>query len=95
MGGHGALVIGMRNPDLFSSISAFAPICNPSNSPWGRDKAFKFYLGEDHKEQWAIYDATKLGETYHGPYRKVLVDQVSSFRFFEVEGIHKRLSTKF
>ncbi|MFQ5983618.1 MAG: S-formylglutathione hydrolase, partial [Woeseiaceae bacterium] len=46
MGGHGALTIGIKNPDTFRSISAFAPICNPMNCPWGR-KAFSNYLGAD------------------------------------------------
>jgi S-formylglutathione hydrolase len=58
MGGHGALVCYLRNPGKYRSVSAFAPICNPSESPWGR-KAFSHYLGEDRKE-WARYDATML-----------------------------------
>ncbi|WP_333609179.1 S-formylglutathione hydrolase [Arsukibacterium sp.] len=58
MGGHGALVIGLRNPERYRSISAFSPICNPINSPWGI-KAFSGYLGDD-QSQWARYDATML-----------------------------------
>src|SRR3954447_5530628 len=58
MGGHGALVLGMRNPDIYKSISAFAPISAPSQVPWGQ-KAFTGYLGED-KSQWAQYDATEI-----------------------------------
>lgn len=58
MGGHGALVIGMRNPERYRSISAFSPICNPVNSPWGI-KAFSGYLGDD-KSQWVHYDASVL-----------------------------------
>jgi len=58
MGGHGALVLGMRNPDIYKSISAFAPISAPSQVPWGQ-KAFTGYLGEDRK-QWAQYDATEI-----------------------------------
>ena len=77
MGGHGAIVIGLRNPELFSSISAFAPICNPCNSPWGRDKTFKNYLGEENKDKWATYDSSELSKTYDGPARQILVDQVS------------------
>ena len=50
MGGHGALVLGLRNPERYCSISAFAPICNPSAVPWGI-KAFSGYLGED-REAW-------------------------------------------
>src|ERR1700754_5121363 len=58
MGGHGALVLGMRNPGIYKSISAFAPISAPSQVPWGQ-KAFTGYLGED-KSQWAQYDATEI-----------------------------------
>ena len=46
MGGHGALTIGLKNPDIYRSISAFAPICNPINCPWGK-KALRNYLGDD------------------------------------------------
>ncbi len=45
MGGHGALVLALRNPDVYKSVSAFSPICNPVNVPWGI-KAFTGYLGE-------------------------------------------------
>lgn len=55
MGGHGALLIGLRNSQRFSSISAFAPIVNPSETPWGI-KAFSAYLGED-RASWAQYDS--------------------------------------
>lgn len=58
MGGHGALVIGLRNSDRYRSISAFSPISNPINCPWGQ-KAFKAYLGED-KQAWKQYDACEL-----------------------------------
>ncbi len=58
MGGHGALVLGLRNPELYRSISAFAPICAPSNAPWG-ELAFTEYLGND-PSQWAQYDASFL-----------------------------------
>lgn len=58
MGGHGALVLGLRNPERFRAISAFAPIANPSEVPWGQ-KAFGNYLGSDRKA-WAAYDATEL-----------------------------------
>ena len=46
MGGHGALTIALKNPGVYKSASAFAPICNPVNCPWG-EKAFTGYLGED------------------------------------------------
>ena len=58
MGGHGALTIAMSLPDRFTSVSAFAPICNPTESDWGR-KQFTAYLGED-TAQWAKHDATLL-----------------------------------
>ncbi|MGE0719758.1 MAG: S-formylglutathione hydrolase, partial [Alphaproteobacteria bacterium] len=58
MGGHGALVSALRNPDRFRSVSAFAPIAAPMRCPWG-EKAFSGYLGAD-RTQWAAYDATEL-----------------------------------
>ena len=58
MGGHGALVLGLRNPERFTSISAFSPICNPISCPWG-EKAFSAYLGAD-RTSWEEYDATVL-----------------------------------
>lgn len=58
MGGHGALMIGLKNPDRFKAISAFAPISNPSQVPWGQ-KAFTAYLGSD-ETSWQAWDATDL-----------------------------------
>ena len=58
MGGHGALICYLKNPGKYLSVSAFAPICNPSNAPWGR-KAFTHYLGED-RDEWARWDAAVL-----------------------------------
>ncbi|MCL1140621.1 S-formylglutathione hydrolase [Shewanella pneumatophori] len=58
MGGHGALVIAMRNPEAYQSVSAFSPITNPVNCPWGK-KAFTAYLGRD-MTTWAEYDASLL-----------------------------------
>ena len=58
MGGHGALMIGLKNPEEYQSISAFSPIVNPVNCPWGV-KAFSAYLGND-KENWKEYDSTEL-----------------------------------
>ncbi|MEO0444199.1 MAG: S-formylglutathione hydrolase [Pseudomonadota bacterium] len=60
MGGHGALIIALKNPHAFVSASAFAPICNPIDSPWA-DKIFSRYLGAD-KALWEEYDATVLIE---------------------------------
>ena len=58
MGGHGALTIAMKNPERYSSMSAFSPINNPMDCPWGQ-KAFTAYLGKD-KETWRDYDASEL-----------------------------------
>ncbi len=58
MGGHGALVIGLRNPERYECISAFAPICAPMQSPWGQ-KAFQNYLGSE-QSLWQRYDASCL-----------------------------------
>jgi S-formylglutathione hydrolase len=58
MGGHGALVIALRNPGRYRSVSAFSPIVAPSQVPWG-EKAFGAYLGDD-RATWAAHDATAL-----------------------------------
>ncbi|KNH09819.1 S-formylglutathione hydrolase [Candidatus Burkholderia brachyanthoides] len=58
MGGHGALVLALRNPDIYRSVSAFAPIAAPPHCPWG-EKAFSGYLGDD-REVWKQYDASEL-----------------------------------
>ena len=58
MGGHGALTIGLKNPERYRSISAFAPIAAPMQCPWGQ-KAFSGYLGAD-REPWRAYDACEL-----------------------------------
>ncbi|MAD15693.1 MAG: S-formylglutathione hydrolase [Alteromonadaceae bacterium] len=58
MGGHGALTIAMRNPERYTSVSAFSPISNPLNCPWG-EKAFSAYLGND-RATWREYDASEL-----------------------------------
>lgn len=58
MGGHGALMIALRNPGMFKSVSAFSPICNPMQVPWGQ-KAFSNYLGDD-TETWREYDSCEL-----------------------------------
>ncbi|SAI18765.1 esterase [Bordetella ansorpii] len=74
MGGHGALVLALRNPGKFRSVSAFAPIAAPSQCPWGH-KAFGGYLGED-RAQWAAYDATELMKGMKAPFPAgILVDQ--------------------
>ncbi len=78
MGGHGALTIAMRYPDRFTSVSAFAPICNPTDSDWGR-KQFTAYLGED-EEVWASHDSTLLMHAagFDGP---ILIDTGTNDQF--------------
>ncbi|MGI8560982.1 MAG: S-formylglutathione hydrolase [Luteimonas sp.] len=61
MGGHGALVVALRNPGRYRSVSAFSPIVAPSRVPWG-EKAFSAYLGDD-REAWKAYDAVELVAT--------------------------------
>lgn len=78
MGGHGALVMALRNPGRFTSVSAFAPIVNPSNCPWGQ-KAFNGYLG-DKRELWAQYDACALIAAGAEP-QPLLIDQGESDNF--------------
>lgn len=78
MGGHGALVLGLRNPDLYRSISAFAPICAASKSPWGI-KAFTEYLGDD-RTLWTHYDANELLKTTQVK-TPILVDQGTEDEF--------------
>jgi S-formylglutathione hydrolase len=58
MGGHGALIVALKNPGRYRSVSAFSPIVAPSQAPWG-EKAFATYLGED-REAWKAWDATAL-----------------------------------
>lgn len=72
MGGHGALVLGLRDPGRYASVSAFAPIVAPSQVPWGH-KAFGAYLGDD-RGAWAEWDATSLvARSQHR--RPILIDQ--------------------
>ena len=72
MGGHGALSIALKNPQRYRSVSAFSPICSPSNCPWGI-KALSNYIGDD-KNAWKAYDSAELvrNAERHLP---VLVDQ--------------------
>lgn len=81
MGGHGALTLAMRLPGRFASVSAFAPIANPSASDWGR-KQFTAYLGED-QAQWAAHDASLLMQE-SGFRGEVLVDQGNRDQFLEL-----------
>lgn len=77
MGGHGALTLFLRNPGKYKSVSAFAPISNPINCPWGQ-KAFGGYLGEENKETWKEHDASELVKGWKGKEVDVLIDVVCS-----------------
>ncbi|KAH9361855.1 hypothetical protein HPB48_003736 [Haemaphysalis longicornis] len=88
MGGHGALVCALKNPGMYKSVSAFAPICNPTNCPWGT-KAFSNYLGED-KEAWEEYDATCLVQKYKGPPLWFLIDQLPAVKEVVLSGLNAR-----
>lgn len=83
MGGHGALTLGLNNPKLFESVSAFSPIVNPSECPWGQ-KAFNGYLGSDQKT-WQRYDATVLIKNGAKHAHKILIDQGSGDDFLARE----------
>ena len=81
MGGHGALTIALIHPERFRSVSAFAPIANPTASDWGR-KQFTAYLGTD-EAKWAPHDATLLMRKrgFDGP---ILIDQGTSDQFLDL-----------
>jgi len=83
MGGHGALTLALRHPDLFKSVSAFAPICSPTRCDWGR-KAFSAYLGDD-EAAWRGHDAALLLEAgaAKGRFDDILVDQGLADSFLE------------
>lgn len=83
MGGHGALVIALREGAEYASASAFAPVVAPSSVPWGA-RAFQSYLGPD-RERWKDYDATELvkrGRRFAG---ELLIDQGTADKFLEVQ----------
>jgi S-formylglutathione hydrolase len=82
MGGHGALVIALRNPQRYSSVSAFSPICQPSACAWG-EKAFSSYLGDD-RSSWAAYDASSLLQQMPCPL-PLLVDQGLADQFYPAQ----------
>lgn len=80
MGGHGALTIAMTRPDTYRSVSALAPIANPTRTGMGR-KQFAAYLGHD-PDRWSLHDSTVLMRTkgYPGP---ILIDQGEADPFLE------------
>lgn len=78
MGGHGALTIALKNPDIYKSVSAFAPISAPMQCPWGQ-KAFTGYLGTD-EASWIEYDAAELVKNGHKT-SHILIDQGKADQF--------------
>lgn len=78
MGGHGALVCAIRNPQLYKSVSAFAPIVAPMQCPWGQ-KTLSRYLG-NNQENWRLYDASELIKQL-GYHSQILIDQGTSDQF--------------
>ena len=90
MGGHGALTLALRHPGLFKSLSAFAPICAPTQCPWGH-KAFTGYLGAD-QSRWIEHDATVLMQNQPvAPYPAgILIDQGLADKFL-AEQLHPHL----
>ena len=80
MGGHGALVLALKNPEFYTSVSAFAPIVSPTQVPWGH-KALGAYLG-DNQAAWAEYDTVRLIED-GARIRSLLVDQGLADNFYE------------
>ena len=82
MGGHGALVLALRNPKLFRSVSAFAPVAAPMRCPWG-EKAFTGYLGAD-QSSWGSYDASDLMARARAPFPQgILIDQGLADKFLD------------
>jgi len=81
MGGHGALICALKNPKLFRSVSAFAPICNPVQCSWGK-KAFSGYLGTD-LSAWLAYDSCNLAQNYSGPPIELFIDQGDHDQFYK------------
>ncbi|CAN7211469.1 S-formylglutathione hydrolase [Caballeronia sp. LjRoot34] len=89
MGGHGALVLALKNPDIYKSVSAFAPIAAPSQCPWGV-KAFSGYLGED-RETWKQYDASELVKNATSKFAAgILIDQGLADNFLAAQ-LHPEL----
>jgi len=82
MGGHGALVVALRNPGRYRSVSAFSPIVAPAGVPWG-EKAFSAYLGDD-REAWTRYDASELVKSA-AEKLPILIDQGEADEFLDTQ----------
>lgn len=83
MGGHGALVCALKQPDQYLSVSAFAPIAAPTQCPWGK-KAFTNYLGTD-TELWKQWDASEIVGTTKATYDDILIDQGTEDEFLSAQ----------
>ena len=81
MGGHGALSIALKNSERYSSVSAFSPIANPINCPWGQ-KALSGYLGENQQD-WQQYDSSELMKNFTAKPIPALVDQGDADHFLQ------------
>lgn len=79
MGGHGALICALKNPEAYRSVSAFAPICNPAECGWGKG-CFSAYLGND-VTHWLVYDATQLIKS-GASVSDILIDQGTADEFY-------------
>jgi len=82
MGGHGALTMALKNPDRYQSVSAFSPICAPSQCPWG-EKALLNYLG-NNREAWSEYDSCKLLASVP-PRLSLFIDQGGDDEFLQTQ----------
>lgn len=73
MGGHGALILALNNPEQYQSVSTFSPICAPMQCTWGQN-AFRGYLGDD-KQDWQLYDACEIIKQKGWSHKQILIDQ--------------------
>ncbi len=89
MGGHGALTLALKHPERYTSVSAFSPIVNPTQVPWG-EKAFTAYLG-DNRESWKAYDSCELIRQAQEQL-PMLVDQGTDDSFLEEQLKPEQLS---
>lgn len=89
MGGHGALVCALRNPDRYQSVSAFAPIAAPMQCAWGQ-KAFRGYLGSN-QDDWRAYDASELVLTTQLDF-PILIDQGTADQFLDAQLLPHRFA---
>ncbi len=80
MGGHGALICALKNPQSYRSVSAFSPICNPVECGWGKG-CFGVYLGDD-SQTWEAYDATLLSNA-GAKFSDILIDQGTDDEFYD------------